>query len=225
MAKMSLGGVLMTEEEIIKLNTQRLKVQLGPILKQFDKKLIPYYKKIKFKKQGGKIVTLDEIDFNESCIFISKEDIMPFVSMFALQKVSGVRSPDTTKSGNFSRIRKDYLLAESNETRYAGKAGLDIEEVSDIPDIYKPELFYTKELVIWRLGTTVASKYTEYMYDFCCSRVYERKLRRMVDWCFFIGSYDQFHNTYIGMPESVPVYMAVIPRGKKKITVEESDMK
>ena len=207
----------MTEEDIIKLNKERIKIQLGPLYRMLDKDLIEDYKKLVFYdvNNSNKVVSLDDINFKESCIFISDFDIMPFVSIFALQKTSGVRFPDITKSGKFSRIRTDYILSESNEMRYAAKASYDMDPDEDIPDIYKPEYFYIKPLVIWRLGNTVAGNNPQYMYDYCCQRIYERYLRKFADWCFFIGNIDQFRNSYISMCSKIPIYRVEIKQTKK----------
>lgn len=201
----------MTNDEIRELNNKRLMIQLDPIIKQFKKNLIPYYKTLVFYDVNdlNKQISLDDIDFNSSCVFISSKDILSYVSLFALQKISGVRPNDITKSGKYSRITKRYLISESNEMRYAGKASFDIKEQDDISDIYKPELFYNMPLVIWRLGDTVASKYNEYMYEYCCERVHERNLRGLTDWCFFIGSLDELRKSYSMLNESIPVYVAV----------------
>lgn len=213
----------MTDEEIAKLNTKRLQIQLDPIYKQLDKDNFNYYKKLKFwdVKAGNREIKLSDIDFNKSMIFISDKDILAYISMYALEKVSGVRFPDLTKSGKYSRIKKDYFLVESNEMRYSSKAGFDIADISEIPDIYKPEYFYIKPLVIWRLGLTLASRFNDYMYDFCCERVWERMYRQYTDWIFFNGTLQQFHNTYKKMPDSIPIYVASTRLNLVNITSSE----
>ena len=199
----------MNEEEIIKLNTKRLQLQLAPLKKQLDKTLLNYYKGLQFylvNKGARTLVDLNDIDFNQSLIFLSDENVLPYISMFALQKLSGVKFPDTTLAGRFSRIKIDYILTESNEMRYIGKTNYFLDEDDEVSDIYKPTYFYDKPLAIWRFGTTVAGNHPEYMFDYCCERVYERYLRGLHDWIFFQGTRQQFDESYTGMLSSIPIF-------------------
>jgi hypothetical protein len=215
----------MNEEEIIKLNKKRLQVQLTQFYSMIGSKAeLESFKCAKYLdvNDGNKEIALKDIDFTRSIIFIADFNILPFLSIYALQKVSNVLHPDTSLSGRYSRITKDYMYAEASEMRYASKASLDLGKEMDIPDMYKPELFTIKPLVIWRLNETI-----DIYYAYCCERITERQQRgrNFANWCFFQGSLDEFHNKYKGMPSNIPLYRVIVPNGSKKTTTTRDNTK
>jgi hypothetical protein len=185
----------MDKAELVKLNTQRLKYQLSDFTSQLKPELIKRYKRMKIFDAFSNEVTLDDIDFNKSCIFISDIDILPYVTIYALQKINKVLFPDESSSGNHSRIRTNYLYVESPEIRYS-KLDLSSVQMEIVPEMYKPSNFLTKELCIWRWVQDVGSGKDENMYRFCNERVWERYYRNQVDWIFFIGTVEEFNATY-----------------------------
>lgn len=209
----------MKEKDIIQLNQKRLQVQLDQFYSMISSKDdLKRFKSAKYLdvNNGNQEVALKDIDFDKSVIFISDFNVLPFISIYALQKVSKVVHPDTTLSGTYSRIKKDFMYAEVSEMRYASKASLDLGKEIEIPDMYKPELFAMKPIVVWRLNESI-----DIYYAYCCERISERfqRGRGFANWCFFQGSLDEFHNRYIRMPSSIPIYK-VTTKGVKKVKVK-----
>ena len=175
------------EKEMLRLNEKRLEHDLDQFWSMIEsRKDVKTFKSAKYLdvNNGNVEVPLNEIDFNKSVIFVSDFNILPFLSIYGLQKTSNVVQRDISSSGKYSRITKDYMYAEASEMRYASKASLDLGKDMEIPDMYKPELFTLKPIVIWRLNESI-----DVYYDYCCERIKERlqRGRNFVNWCFYLG--------------------------------------
>ena len=210
----------MTQQEIIELNTKRVQIQLQKFLSQLRPEILEYCKHLRFEDNLGKECTLDDIDFNNSCLFICDVDILNYVSIYALQKINKVLYPDTTLSGHYSIIRTDYLVVPSTEIRYS-KMDLSSVELEEVPEMYKPTSFLYKKLCIWDWVQDVGQGDNQSMYRFCNERLRERYDSNLLDWVFFRGTYEQFKNTYNTILP-IPIYRVI---ADKVDDVSEKDKK
>lgn len=203
----------MNQDEIIKLNVDRVRRQLKEFFRLLRPELLEHYKSLVITDEFGSEVSLDDIDFSGSCIFISDFFLLPYISIYALQKINKVLYPDTTLSGHYSMIRTDYLYMESNEARYT-KLDLSSVELESVPEMYKPTSPLTKDLCIWKFSKDVGQGDNAAMYRMCNERLEERYFRNQKDWVFFVGSLDDFKKTY-NTQLPIPVYIVT-----SKVAVE-----
>lgn len=197
--------------DIVALNTRRLQVQLLPLLRQLKPEISELFQKCVITNDKDENIKLSDIDFNKSCIFICNVDFLSLISMYALQKINKVVYPDTTSQGKYSKITTDYMIVESPEIRYS-KMDLTIVEGEKIPPMYISTNYIYKDVCIWRLLLDVGQGSSQKMYSFCSERLYERYLRNQIDWCFFLGTKDQFINSYnFNFP--INTYYIKIPLG------------
>lgn len=195
----------MQDKEFIDLNKKRLQIQMSDLLKQYK----PEMKK-KFLKQGifdaaGKEYKLMDIDFKKSCIFICTNDFLSLISVYGLQQINNVHFPDNTSQGLHSRIRTDYMIVESQDIKYSGVSLYVEDGTDDIPASYWPTSYLTKDVAIWRLQLTAGFGKDSTMYTYCNTRIRERYLRNQTDWIFFVGTPDDYRNTY-NIDLDIPVY-------------------
>lgn len=194
----------MTQEELYNMNVNRIKVQLKEFFDQLKPEIVERCRDMTILDSFGNKISLDDINFNESCIFVSDFNILPYFTIYALQKINKVCYPDPSISGHYSRITTDYLYVESNEARYS-KLDLSSVQMEVVPEMYKPNNYLFKELLIWRLSKDVGQGVNENMYRLCNERLEERYYKNLKDWAFFIGTLDEFKATY-NTPLPIPVY-------------------
>ena len=183
------------QNDIVALNTKRIKVQLFDLLNQVRPEIKSIFPKCKILNSSGKEVQLSDIDFNKSCLFISDIDFLGIIGIYALQRINNIVYPDTTSQGTYSRIRSSYMIVESPDIRYS-KMDISVVDGEKIPDMYISTNYIYKDVCLWRLLLNVGQGANERMYSLCSERLYERYLRNQIDWCFFIGNTSQFNNSY-----------------------------
>lgn len=202
----------MSTDDFAKLNTRRIKYQLNSFFQELTPEILAFCKNMVIYDKNKKKVSLDDIDFNKSCIFVCDYNILPYVSIYALEKINNVLVPDPTPSGEYSRIRTNYVVALSTEIRYS-KLDLTSVELEEVPEMYKPTTYLYKKLCIWRWTKDVGQGDNESMYRFCNERLHERLNFNLMDWVFFEGSLSEFNSTYkTFLP--IPVY-EVLKKGSK----------
>ena len=193
------------QQEIIDLNVKRTKVQLEKLITQLRPETKEQFKQFKIYTEEDSPILLSEINFNQSCIFICPTDFLSLIGIYALQKINKVHYPDTTPQGAYSRIRTDYMIVDSPDIRYS-KLNTVYEEGEIIPDMYNSTNYIHKKVCLWRLLQDVGQGDNKKMYDFCNERLYERFLRNQIDWCFFMGTLQEYRNTY-NIPLGIPLYI------------------
>lgn len=193
------------QQEIIDLNVKRTKIQLDKLLSQLRPETKEQFKQFKIYTDDDTQISLNNIDFNQSCVFICPTDFLSLIGVYALQKINKVQYPDTSLQGTHSRIRTDYMIVDSPDIRYS-KLNTTFEEGEIVPDMYNSTNYIHKQVCLWRLLKDVGQGDNKKMYDFCNERLYERYLRNQIDWCFFIGTLQEYRETY-NIPLNIPVYI------------------
>lgn len=184
----------MTNNELKELNITRLKVQLEKIreeIKPGDSSIIKQFK-IYHK---GREINSSEIDFTQDCIFICDYDFLGILGYFGLLKVNKVSFEDYSTTAIHSRIRTNYMIVNSTEAKYA-RLDNEYQEVEDIPESFRPTNFISKDIVLWRLVIDPGIGKASTMYDVVKSLVMDRFYRNKLNWIFFIGTEEQFKETY-----------------------------
>lgn len=208
------------------LNITRMRYALKEFIDMIRPELMERYKSLRLTDlSNNRTISFEDIDFNQSLIFISDIPILPYVSIYGLQKINKVLIPDPTSDGSYSRIKTNYGVVESNEIRYS-KLDLSSVQMEEVPEMYKPSSFLNKELCIWKFGVDVGQGDNKAMYRFCNERLDERYNRNQLDWIFFVGTLEQFRQTYNTQLPILKIYAnsgTVVDSTSDDSAVEESN--
>ena len=197
----------MNQEDNAKKNVDRVNIRLRPILVGLTKKQKENFKKYKILLDNTEC-TLEDINFKESAIFICKENFASYISYYGMLKVNNIVYPDYSLSGINSMISKSFMIADSKDIRYS-KIPLDAFYLEDrdglIPDSWNGINYKKKDIIIWRLSSSVGIGDNEKMYNGCFSWIEERYIDGKLDWIFYTGSFDSFKSEYedilnLGLP-------------------------
>lgn len=193
-------------EDIISLNKKRVKIRAKEIIDQIHKQDPAIIKQCDFFYEGKKIDSKD-INFKESCIFLTDHDLLGMIGYLGIMNINNVKIPDTTQAGNYSTIRTDFMTVNSPDIRFSKieiNEGYGYEEI-DMPESYKPINFMRKQLILWRLELDVGIGDSRKMYRLCNQWIKDRFATNKLDWLFFVGSEEQFINSY-GNDLNFPIY-------------------
>ena len=198
----------MNNQEIIELNKKRVKVYTKELLQQIKQGDLASLSKAKIF-EGGKQVKLEDINFNQSLIFIGNQDLLAALGYFGVLKLNNVIVPDTTPTGLHSRIRTQFMTVNSPDIRFSKieiNEGYGYEEI-DMPESYKPINYMKKDLILWRLRQDVGLGENYKMYRLCNQWIRDRYAMNKLDWLFFLGTEEEFLNTYGSDLElNIPIY-------------------
>lgn len=184
----------MNPQNTIELNRTRWKTQLSNLIDNIRPEHLTQFKTAHIYDSSGKEVKLSDIDFSTPLLFISTIDFSYLISVFGLLKLNNIPYEDLNYSGNNSRIRTTYMMVNSFTIR---NSGLDWEEsYKDLPEDWNPINFETKQLCMWRLVKEVGQGINEKMYNYSSERIYNRYMSNHNDWVFFLGTPEEYKQTY-----------------------------
>lgn len=196
-------------DEVVKLNIDRVNQRLKDLVISSSKTQRKLFSKYNIYL-GGKKVTLDNIDFKQSLIFVCDMDFLAYISYYGMLKVNNIHFPDTTQSGTYSMIKTSYMIIDSQDIRFS-KIPMDAfyQEKRDglLPDSWNSINYVIKDICLWRLVSSVGIGEDKKMYDGCYSWISERYRNGKIDWIFYIGSMTEFIEEYKNVSLlDIPVY-------------------
>lgn len=203
----------------VQRNIERVNLRLKPLLNEYAAEKKDKFKSYKIIDADSNEVSLEDLDFSKSLIFICKDDFLSYISYYGLLKVNNIIFPDTTLSGTYSTIKKSYMIVDSQDIRFSKiplDSFYDLNRDGKLPESWNSINFVKKDICLWRLVSSVGIGDNEKMYEGCYSWIEERFRQGKSNWIFYIGNITTFKKEYASITTlPIPIYQ-ILPNGTKQ---------
>ena len=205
-------------------NIKRINLKLKELVNDYSNRQKEVFKQYEIVRDGKKY-TLDEVDFTKPMIFICNEDFLSYISYYGILKINNVRVPDTTQDGTYSMIRTSFMIADSTNVKMSWvpmDTFYDMERDGDVPVSWVGMNYQKKDLILWRLVSSVGIGDDNKMYEGSYSHIAQRYRSGKLDWIFYIGSQETFQQDYKSIYDlHFPTYVIKLKQQKKEKKVKE----